>query len=40
MSVYVMGDTHGGFQRFSTTIFRMFEERLVVQWERISKVKA
>ena len=50
MSVYISGDTHGDFQRFSTRNFpqlkemdrdlnRVIDERFVVQWEQISKIE-
>ncbi len=40
MSVYVMGDTHGGFQRFTAMNFRVIDARFVMQLERIFKIKA
>ncbi len=40
MSVYVMGDTHGGFQRFTAMNFRVIDARFVMQLERIFRIKA
>ncbi len=39
MSVYVTGDCHGGFQRFTTKNFPVIDGCLVVRWERISKIE-
>lgn len=39
MSVYVTGDCHGGFQRFTAKNFRVIDGRFVMHWEGISLIE-